>query len=106
MIKKSYIEKYFKTIKKQTDLNLKEQLNWGFYFSHNKKELLVRALDSSFFNTYDFTEVVCCNNSYYLQITKNEIHTKESLFERCKELYIFSKNLGINSFEGFDVEKI
>jgi len=106
MVKKSYIIKYFQTIKNQKDLDLKKELNWGFYFSHNKKEHLVNISNHTILNKYDFKEVVSCDSSYYLQIAKNEIHTEESLFKRCIELYEFSKNQGIESFDGFDVEEI
>jgi len=106
MIKKSYIKEYFKTINNIKNLDLKKELNWGFYFSHNKKEHLIIVSNHSILSKYDFKEIVSCDNTYYLQIAKNEIHTEESLYKRCVELYEFSKKLGIESFDGFDVEEV
>lgn len=106
MIKKTYIKKYFKTINSLKNLDLKKELNWGFYFSHDKKEHLINVSNHSILSKYDLIEIVSCDNSYYLQIAKNEIHTEETLFERCIELYKFSKNQGIDSFDGFDVEEV
>lgn len=106
MVKKSYIKDCFKTIKSEDVLNLESELNWGFYFSHREKELLNIALNHNILSTYDFIEIVCCDDLYYLQIAKNELHTEETLFVRCYELYKFSKELGIDTFHGFDVDEI
>jgi hypothetical protein len=106
MIKKSYIKEYFKTINSIKNLDLEKELNWGFYFSHKEKQHLINISKNSALNKYDFKEIVSCDNIYYLQIAKNEIHTEESLFKRCVELYEFSKIQGIDRFDGFDVEEV
>lgn len=106
MIDKVYISKYFENIKEQNVFSVKDELNWGFYFSHNKIELLKSAINHTIFTLYDFKEIVCCDNLYYLQIAKNEFHTEDTLLNRCNELYEFSKKLGIDSFDGFDVEPL
>lgn len=106
MFEKSYITEHFKIINNQKIFDLKEELSWGFYFSNKDKELLNIACKHALLNIYDFIEVIYCDDLYHLQVAKNEIHTEESLFQRCNELYEFSKSLGIDSFNGFDVEEI
>lgn len=104
MINKSCITKYFENLKNHDGIDSKCELNWAFYFSHSEKDLLESVKVHLILKGYDFSEVIYCDNLYYLQIAKNEIHTEDSLLKRCIELFDFSKKFGINTFEGFDAQ--
>lgn len=103
---KKYINNFFNVVAKENNLNLNTKLSWGFYFSNKKRDNLLSAKRNLPKNRYSHTEIIHGENMYHLCVEEICVHDIDSLYNRCEELKTLAKDLRINSFDGFDVEKI
>lgn len=103
---KNSINKFFNETALECHLNLGHRLSWGFYFSHNDSGILKKA--KSMLDSEGFSKLEICyeNKTYYLCVEEINIHTCETLCERCIEFDTLAQKLNIHSFDGFDVEEI
>ena len=103
---KKSIEEFFNKTAKEYDINLNSRLSWGFYFSNSDSKVLRKAKEILDYDGYSTLEICYENKTYYLCVEEINIHTKDTLYDRCKEFENIAENLQINSFEGFDVEEM
>lgn len=99
------IIKFFNEIAQENNINIKDELSWGFYFSDDESELLreaKRVLDKEGYSTL---EIFYENKTYYLCVEEICVHSSNSLYERCEKFEKLAKELNIHSFDGFDVEE-
>ncbi|XOB63183.1 ribonuclease E inhibitor RraB [Campylobacterota bacterium DY0563] len=100
------IEEFFNKTAREYSINLNTRLSWGFYFSNNDSKVLRKAKELLDSEGYSTLEICYENKTYYLCVEEINIHTKDTLYNRCKEFENIAQTLHISSFEGFDVEEM
>lgn len=106
MITREKVTEYLNHIILEKNIDLKNKLSWGYFFTHYEKDTLKVAKNIFISEKYDFVEIIEENGTFHLHIEKIETHNIYTLYLKCLELYSLSIELGIDEFNGFDVEDI
>ena len=111
MITKVTIEGFFMNVEEHKNVDLSQEIAWGFYFLDKNKILLpdlAKCLEES---GYKFKEIFKAEKDeeeqtqeYYLHVQKFEFHNVSSLIKRCQELYEKADTFGVKAFDGFDID--
>lgn len=82
-------------------------LKWGFFFFHKHHNMLVDLRVALEGEGYHFEELHKTKNSLWvLQMSKDEIHTPESLHARNLQFNRLAEERGVDLYDGWDVGKI
>lgn len=113
MINRETIINFFEDLKKGNDFNIDGKLLWSYFFlDKNKKKLQdftlkLEQLGYEFDNIFEAEKI---NKEdvieYYLQVTKIEHHTINSLNDLNMMFYKLAEENDINHYDGFDVGNI
>lgn len=104
----SKVEEFYENTRSRKDIDVSKNLSWGYYFSSIDKGPLERVKELLLNEKgYSYAEIIKEEDSkYYLHIEKIEKHTINSLTQRDIELKNYAEEFNIESYDGFDVEKI
>ena len=105
-ITKQQLTTMFKNISKKTKWNLDDKMLWGYFFTDIKEKKLIENKDKLVGLGYRFVKIYNNDNIWCMHVEKEEIHSVDSLFVRNKQLYKFSKENGIRTYDGMDVGPI
>jgi len=85
-------------------------LLWGYFFTHREPRKLEEAKDTLISQGYRFVDLYISDkdsadepDQYWLHMEKIETHSPVSLDNRNDELYKFSHDFGLDSYDGMDV---
>lgn len=113
MIDKEAIVDFFNNLKKDNNFNTEEKLLWSYFFLDKDKSKLedfsfkLEQLEFKFdsiFEAYKSNEED--DTAYYLQVTKIEHHTIESLNNLNIKFYHLAEVNNIDFYDGFDVGNV
>lgn len=110
MINRETITDFFEDLKENNNFNIDEKLLWSYFFlDKNKKKLKDFAFKLEQLG-YEFDSIFEAekvneedNEEYYLQVTKIEHHTIDSLNDVNTMFYKLAEENDINLYDGFDV---
>lgn len=113
MISKEIIIDFFENLKKENDFNIDEKLLWSYFFLDKSKKKLqefgfkLEQLGYEFDSIFEAEKINKEDDiEYYLQVTKIEQHTIESLNNLNIMFYKLAEENKINYYDGFDVGNI
>lgn len=113
MINRETIIEFFNDLKESNDFNIDEKLLWSYFFLDNNKRMLkdfsikLEQLGYTFNSIFEAEKVEEEDEvEYYLQVTKIEHHTIDSLNNLNVVFYDLAESNHIDSYDGFDVGNI
>lgn len=113
MINRETIIDFFEDLKEGNDFNIDEKLLWSYFFLDEEKNKLqdftlkLEQLGYEFDSIFEAEKVNEEDDAeYYLQVTKIEHHTIDSLNDVNTMFYKLAEENDINHYDGFDVGNI
>lgn len=113
MISKETIIDFFKDLKEGSDFNIDEKLLWSYFFLDESEKKLQEFGVKLEQLGYEFDCIFKAEKinqeddiEYYLQVSKIEHHTIDSLNNLNRLFYKLVKENNINYYDGFDVGNI
>lgn len=113
MIDRETIIDFFEDLKEGNDFNIDEKLLWSYFFLDEDKNKLqdftikLEQLGYEFDSIFEAEKVnEEDDEEYYLQVTKIEHHTIDSLNDVNTMFYKLAEENDINHYDGFDVGNI
>lgn len=104
------LNEMFANIAENTDWDTSGDMLWGYFFTHNEPTKLEKAKDILLSKGYSFVDIYLSDKDeqdepdvFWLHIEKVETHSPNSLDERNNELYVFSNEFGLDSYDGMDI---
>lgn len=102
MVTKESIEKTFDKMN-GNGINIKKQLLYGYFFTNKTKAKLMEFSKILVEKDYKLVDIYENGDTWWLWMEKVEIHTPETLYQRCYEFYSLVKEFKFISFDGYDV---
>lgn len=100
----------FENIEKETSWDMRNNMLWGYFFTHHEPEKLEHAAGVLRDNGYRIVDIYLSekddpqeSDTFWLHVEKIETHTPVSLDKRNDELYLFAADIGLDSYDGMDV---
>lgn len=112
MINNETIIEFFKDLKESNDFNTNEKLLWSYFFlNKNERELKdfafkLEQLGYKFDIIFEAEKINDNDVEYYLQVSKIEHHTVDSLQKLNTFFYNLADVNNLDSYDGFDVGNI
>lgn len=110
MIEKADLAEMFANICAKTDWDMTGPMRWGYFFTNSTREPLDRAIPRLVAAGYRFIDLYpqepeedAGEETWWLHVERDEIHSVDSLFARNAELYEFAETHAIDSYDGMDV---
>jgi hypothetical protein len=112
MITKDAIQQVFDQLLKQGNMDTKEPLLYGYFFTDADGAKLFAVSEELEKLGYKYVDIFepdvdeADDAVYYLHVEKVETHTVDSLDLRNKEFYKFADKYNLESYDGFDVGNV
>ena len=107
------LEAMFGNIAEKSDWDLSGKMLWGYFFTHHEPKALEPLRNELVANGYRFVELYQSRKNdqdgpplWWLHVEREEIHTPQSLDQRNDTLYLLAARLGVDSYDGMDMEPI
>ena len=112
MISLEQLEEMFGNIASSTDWNVDGPLVWGYFFTDESEDHLIRIVPLLQAQGYRFVDLFASDPAegveehFFLHVEKTETHSPLTLHERNQQLYAFAKLHRLRSYDGMDVGPI
>ncbi|ALU27323.1 ribonuclease E inhibitor RraB [Myroides odoratimimus] len=110
MISREVVFRFFKELSLNNDFNTDKELLWSYFFLDKNKNMLQEFAERLQLLGFEFDSIFEAEKEnslddleYYLQVTKIEYHTVDSLNSLNMFFYNLVKENNISSYDGFDV---
>lgn len=110
MITRDQVEALFEAVRKEAPWSPDEICLWGYFFTDRDREKLARAgrvlegLGYRMVGIFEPEEEDEDQDRFFLHVEREERHTVDTLDRRNTELYLLADELGLESYDGVDIE--